>query len=72
MYALFKVANGEDITKAPAPGMFDLKVSSPTSTFISPSLTSRSGQGKAKGLAERGRCENQWIRCRSALREVGK
>jgi len=25
MYALFKVANGEDISKAPAPGMFDLK-----------------------------------------------
>ncbi|EXJ54942.1 diazepam-binding inhibitor (GABA receptor modulator, acyl-CoA-binding protein) [Cladophialophora psammophila CBS 110553] len=25
LYALFKVANGEDITKAPAPGMFDLK-----------------------------------------------
>ena len=25
LYALFKVANGEDITKATAPGMFDLK-----------------------------------------------
>ncbi|KAJ9609794.1 hypothetical protein H2200_006122 [Cladophialophora chaetospira] len=25
LYALFKVANGEDISKAPAPGMFDLK-----------------------------------------------
>ncbi|KKY31395.1 putative acyl binding protein [Diaporthe ampelina] len=25
LYALFKIANGEDITKAPAPGMFDLK-----------------------------------------------
>lgn len=25
IYALYKVANGEDITKAPAPGMFDLK-----------------------------------------------
>jgi len=25
MYSLFKVANGEDISKAPAPGMFDLK-----------------------------------------------
>ena len=24
--ALFKVSSGEDITKAPAPGMFDLKV----------------------------------------------
>jgi hypothetical protein len=30
LYALFKVANGEDITKAPAPGMFDLKVCSLT------------------------------------------
>jgi acyl-CoA-binding protein len=28
LYALFKVANGEDISKAPAPGMFDLKVCS--------------------------------------------
>lgn len=27
--ALFKIANGEDISKAPAPGMFDLKVRSP-------------------------------------------
>lgn len=26
--ALFKIANGEDISKAPAPGMFDLKVRS--------------------------------------------
>lgn len=26
LYALFKVANGEDISKATAPGMFDLKV----------------------------------------------
>ena len=26
LYALFKIANGEDITKAPAPGVFDLKV----------------------------------------------
>jgi len=25
LYALFKIANGEDISKAPAPGMFDLK-----------------------------------------------
>merc|ERR1711939_1255034 len=25
LYALFKVANGEDISKAEAPGMFDLK-----------------------------------------------
>ncbi|KAK9414368.1 putative fatty acid binding protein [Seiridium unicorne] len=25
LYALFKVANGEDISKAPKPGMFDLK-----------------------------------------------
>ncbi|KEZ41274.1 hypothetical protein SAPIO_CDS7365 [Scedosporium apiospermum] len=25
LYALYKVGNGEDITKAPAPGMFDLK-----------------------------------------------
>ncbi|CAM1511532.1 Fc.00g090450.m01.CDS01 [Cosmosporella sp. VM-42] len=25
LYALYKVATGEDITKAPAPGMFDLK-----------------------------------------------
>ncbi|TPX18923.1 uncharacterized protein E0L32_011401 [Thyridium curvatum] len=25
IYGLFKIANGEDITKAPAPGMFDLK-----------------------------------------------
>ncbi|KAI5463427.1 acyl-CoA-binding protein [Mariannaea sp. PMI_226] len=25
LYALFKVANGEDITKAETPGMFDLK-----------------------------------------------
>ncbi|KIV89563.1 hypothetical protein PV10_06953 [Exophiala mesophila] len=25
LYALFKIANGEDITKAPAPGVFDLK-----------------------------------------------
>ncbi|ORY65557.1 putative fatty acid binding protein [Pseudomassariella vexata] len=25
MYALYKVATGEDISKAPAPGMFDLK-----------------------------------------------
>ena len=29
--ALFKVANGEDISKAPAPGMFDLKVRPPRS-----------------------------------------
>ncbi len=27
--ALFKVATGEDITKSPAPGMFDLKVRRP-------------------------------------------
>ncbi|KAH8659163.1 putative acyl-CoA-binding protein like protein [Tricladium varicosporioides] len=25
LYALYKVATGEDITQAPAPGMFDLK-----------------------------------------------
>ncbi|KIX02170.1 uncharacterized protein Z518_08109 [Rhinocladiella mackenziei CBS 650.93] len=25
LYALFKVANGEDFSKAPPPGMFDLK-----------------------------------------------
>ncbi|KAH8765512.1 acyl-CoA-binding protein [Diaporthe sp. PMI_573] len=25
LYALFKIANGEDISAAPAPGMFDLK-----------------------------------------------
>lgn len=25
--ALYKIATGEDITKAPEPGMFDLKVS---------------------------------------------
>jgi len=25
LYALFKIANGEDISKATAPGMFDLK-----------------------------------------------
>lgn len=25
LYALFKIANGEDISSAPAPGMFDLK-----------------------------------------------
>ncbi|RYP82038.1 hypothetical protein DL770_005721 [Monosporascus sp. CRB-9-2] len=25
LYALYKVANGEDFSKAPAPGMFDLK-----------------------------------------------
>jgi len=25
LYALFKVASGEDITKAPSPGMFDIK-----------------------------------------------
>ncbi|KAH8911486.1 acyl CoA binding protein [Coniochaeta sp. PMI_546] len=25
LYALYKVATGEDISKAPAPGMFDLK-----------------------------------------------
>jgi diazepam-binding inhibitor (GABA receptor modulator, acyl-CoA-binding protein) len=48
MYALFKVANGEDITKAPAPGMFDLKVSSPF--FVSSSLT-HYFQGKAKQKA---------------------
>ncbi|KAL6862685.1 acyl-CoA-binding protein (ACBP)/diazepam binding inhibitor (DBI)/endozepine (EP) [Amphichorda felina] len=28
LYALYKIANAEDITKAPAPGMFDLKASS--------------------------------------------
>lgn len=27
--ALFKIANGEDISSAPAPGMFDLKVRPP-------------------------------------------
>jgi hypothetical protein len=27
--ALYKVATGEDITKAPSPGMFDLKASLP-------------------------------------------
>ncbi|KAF4513423.1 hypothetical protein G6O67_000696 [Ophiocordyceps sinensis] len=25
LYALYKIANGEDISKAPAPGMFDMK-----------------------------------------------
>ncbi|EON96406.1 putative acyl binding protein [Phaeoacremonium minimum UCRPA7] len=25
LYALYKIATGEDISKAPAPGMFDLK-----------------------------------------------
>ncbi|KAM4056932.1 acyl coA binding protein [Hirsutella rhossiliensis] len=25
LYALYKIANGEDIAKAPAPGMFDMK-----------------------------------------------
>ena len=31
LYALFKIANGEDIKKSTAPGMFDLKVRRPRS-----------------------------------------
>lgn len=34
--ALFKIANGEDISKAPAPGMFDLKVRSPAAPSVHP------------------------------------
>ena len=36
--ALFKVATGEDITKAPAPGMFDLKVCLSFSFVLPPCL----------------------------------
>lgn len=32
--ALFKIANGEDISKAPAPGMFDLKVRLPPAPSV--------------------------------------
>ncbi|GJN66804.1 acyl coA binding protein domain-containing protein [Purpureocillium lilacinum] len=33
LYALYKVAIGEDISKAAAPGMFDLKASAPVPPF---------------------------------------
>jgi hypothetical protein len=34
LYSLFKVANGEDISKATAPGMFDLKVRTRTPCLL--------------------------------------
>ena len=62
MVALYKVGTGEDITKAAAPGMFDLKVSlrlqvaSPEPRAGSRSLMSichnSIGQSQEQGLAE--------------------
>jgi hypothetical protein len=42
LYALFKVANGEDISKTTAPGMFDLKVRVARSSAL-PALRIRTG-----------------------------
>ncbi len=43
------MANGEDISAAPAPGMFDLKVRTPLPPDPSPApLTTLAPQGKAK------------------------
>jgi hypothetical protein len=63
--AYYKVANGEDISAAEAPGTFDLKVGLPVATRLCPVLEAslkcgkyadelhmRIGQGEEEGLAE--------------------
>ncbi|KPI43815.1 Acyl-CoA-binding- like protein [Cyphellophora attinorum] len=56
LYALFKVANGEDISKSTAPGMFDLSTLHPSTHTSPPSLTGNKptdtrAEGKAKQKA---------------------
>lgn len=45
--ALFKIANGEDIASAPAPGMFDLKVRLPVLPLDPPSRSQDQGRAIA-------------------------
>jgi hypothetical protein len=60
LYALFKIANGEDISKAPAPGMFDLKVRPVQPYSLSPTrhhrpLTNSPLQRRARPNTRRGK-----------------
>ncbi|TVY60694.1 Acyl-CoA-binding protein-like [Lachnellula suecica] len=55
LYGLFKVANGEDITKAEKPGMFDLKGKAKTKawqTQVDAGLTSDEAKEKYVKLVE--------------------
>ncbi|KAM3518715.1 hypothetical protein NHJ13051_007988 [Beauveria bassiana] len=47
LYGLYKVGNAEDISSAPAPGMFDMKASPPPRQ-AGPRVPWRRVQGKAK------------------------
>ncbi|KAJ9138903.1 hypothetical protein NKR23_g8284 [Pleurostoma richardsiae] len=55
LYALFKIATGEDITKAPAPGMFDLKGKAKKNAWqkkVDEGLTAEQAQEKYVALVE--------------------
>jgi diazepam-binding inhibitor (GABA receptor modulating acyl-CoA-binding protein) len=55
LYALFKVGTGEDIAKAPAPGMFDLKGKAKKNAWqkvVDEGITADAAQGRYVTLVE--------------------
>ncbi|KAH8884769.1 acyl CoA binding protein [Thozetella sp. PMI_491] len=56
LYGLFKIATGEDISKAPAPGMFDLKGKAKKNAWqklVDEGLTAEEAQEKYVALVEK-------------------
>ncbi|KAI0132464.1 putative fatty acid binding protein [Xylariales sp. AK1849] len=60
LYGLYKVGNGEDISKSPAPGMFDLKGKAKNKAwqkYVDEGISAETAQEKYVALIEKAKAE---------------